>query len=324
MEHLLSAWGAFVLGKRGRVDVQKFESHLMDNLFDLHRSLSDISYEHGPYESFIVSDPKTRLIHKASVRDRVVHRTIYNSVYPFFDRLFIHDSYSCRNGKGVHKALSQFTGYAQQVSHNHRQTVWVLKCDIRKFFANIDQRILIAILADRIVDKRVVWLLGRVIKSFSMYNSGTGLPLGNLTSQVFSNIYMNEFDRFVKHTLRAKQYIRYADDFVIFSQDRQWLVRLLPDIQDFLSSILRLELHPNKVELLTVASGVDFLGWVHFKDHRVLRTMTKRRMMKCICAANIDSYKGLLQHGNARRLSKIIQLLNPAPVVNNGIPSRVK
>lgn len=310
MDNLLKAWGEFLHGKRSRADVQLFESNLMDNLLVLRRSLVDVSYTHDPYEAFAVSDPKPRQIHKASVRDRVLHRAVYRILYPFFDTLFIQDSYSCRMNKGVHKALNQFTSYARRASNNHRRTVWALKCDIRKFFASIRQDTLLAILADRIPDVRVNWLLGKIIRSFSSTAVGVGLPLGNLTSQLFANVYMNEFDQFVKHTLRVKYYIRYADDFVFLSTDKEQLESLLPLIHDFLSRMLHFELHPHKVELRTVASGVDFLGWVHFTDHRVLRAVTKRRMLSRIDPYSSDeqiaSYKGLLGHGNSLTLQKRI------------------
>ena len=134
-----------------------------------------------------------------------------------------------------------------------------------------------------------------------------GLPLGNLTSQLLVNIYMNEFDQYVKHKLKAKYYIRYADDFVIFSHNKQWLTEILRYIEVFLCDRLNLELHPNKVFIKTLASGVDFLGWVHFPDHRVLRTATKwrmfRRLRKEAVSENVrQSYLGLLKHGNARKL----------------------
>ncbi|PIZ54772.1 hypothetical protein COV03_01875 [Candidatus Uhrbacteria bacterium CG10_big_fil_rev_8_21_14_0_10_41_26] len=310
MDNLLLSWEEFIKGKRARADVQVFERYLMDNLFNLHGALVTMSYKHGSYESFVISDPKTRHIHKALVCDRILHRAIYRHIYHFFDRIFIHDSYSCRSGKGLHKALNQFTFYARKASNNHHKTVLVLKCDIRKFFASIDQFILLAILGDRIVDKRVVWLLEQVIRSFSTVNPNVGLPLGNLTSQVFSNIYLNELDQFVKHRLRVKHYIRYADDFVIFSQNRELLTQLLTEIQDFLLRMLKLELHPNKVEIRTVASGIDFLGWVHFTDHCVLRTTSKRRMTRHLqtnpSQATIASYRGLLSHGNTDRILRIV------------------
>jgi hypothetical protein len=176
--------------------------------------------------------------------------------------------------------MDTFRRYAYKESGNHAKTVWVLKCDIRKFFASIDQQILISILQRYISDKRTVALLQNIIESFYSNVSGKGLPLGNLTSQLLVNIYMNEFDQFTKYTLKAKSYIRYSDDFVTVSRDRKWLISLLPRIRNFLHENLKLELHPNKVSINTLASGVNFIGWVHFPDHRVLRTNTKRRMFR--------------------------------------------
>ena len=143
-----------------------------------------------------------------------------------------------------------------------------------------------------------------------MHHSAKGLPLGNLTSQLFVNIYMNEFDQFIKHRLKAEYYIRYADDFVILSANRGWLKSLIPRIKEFLLEKLKLELHPGKISIETLASGVDFLGWVHFPDHRVLRTTTKRRMLARLAVSpspeTIASYRGLLRHGNARKLTQLI------------------
>jgi RNA-directed DNA polymerase len=183
----------------------------------------------------------------------------------------------------------------------------VLKCDIRKFFASVNQGTLMGIVASRIPDRDIVWLIGQVVSSFHSTAPGVGLPLGNLTSQLLVNIYMNEFDQWVKHRLKARYYVRYADDFVTFSHDRAWLEDLLPKIREFLGERLRLELHPSKVSIATVASGVDYLGWVHFPDHRVLRTVTKRRVLRGIRNSQgkrevVQSYLGLLGHGNARKV----------------------
>ena len=164
-------------------------------------------------------------------------------------------------------------------------------------------------LAEYIPDKNILWLLDEVISSFET-KPGTGLPLGNLTSQLLVNIYMNEFDQFVKHKLKARYYIRYADDFVLLSENKKWLEEQIPAIQDFLSRKLKLELHPDKIYIKTLASGVDFLGWVHFEDHKVLRTATKRRMLKRIKEnprpEMLNSYLGLLKHGNGFKLKEKI------------------
>ncbi len=303
LENLLDAWKEFTVGKRLRKDVQVFELNLMANIISLHRDLVTRQYIHSPYAAFNISDPKPRNIHKAAVRDRLLHHAIYRVLYSFFNSKFIPDSYSCRIGKGTHKAMDRFQKYGYKVSKNHARTVWVLKCDIRKFFASIDHSILLAILDRSIPDKDIIWLLSRVIGSFRSTGEGVGLPLGNLTSQLLVNIYMNEFDQFAKHSLKAKWYVRYADDFVILSENRDWLQEILERIGQFLRDRLKLELHPTKVSIETFASGVDFLGWVHFPDHRVMRTATKWRMMRRAQEQpndeSIQSYIGLLSHGNA-------------------------
>lgn len=300
----MTAWDEFLRGKRNKPDVQAFSLNLMDNIILLHEKLKAKTYKHGGYQSFFINDPKRRHIHKASVRDRLLHHAIYRVLYPFFDRTFIGDSYSCRLDKGTHKALNQFRALAYKVSHNHTRTCWILKCDIRKFFASIDHAILMEVLKNYIPDQDILWLLGQVIKSFSTEGQlNIGLPLGNLTSQLFANVYLNVFDQFVKHRLKAKDYVRYADDFVILSDDKLWLKSLILLIQSFLSEKLKLNLHPDKIFLQTIASGVDFLGWVHFPDHRVLRGTTKRRMMRRVgehsTNETLQSYLGLLKHGNS-------------------------
>lgn len=279
----------------------------MDNILELHRDLKAGLYRHGPYEAFKINDPKPREIHKALVRDRLVHHLIYRALYPFFDRCFISDSFSCRFNKGTHRAMDRFRKFAGQVSLNHTRTAWVLKCDIRKFFASIDHEMLIDILAAHIDDPGMMGLLKQVIGSFSSTGPDKGLPLGNLTSQLLVNIYMNEFDQFVKHRLNCRHYIRYADDFVLMHHDKRQLEELLPVIREFLTTHLKLDLHPGKVYIKTFSSGVDFLGWVHFPHHRVLRTTTKNRMIKNVSGnqkpESIGSYRGLLSHGDAHGLS---------------------
>jgi RNA-directed DNA polymerase len=306
VENLLQAWREFLRGKRKRHDVQEFGHALMDNVLALHRDLKNKTYFHGSYHAFNISDPKPRNIHKASVRDRLLHHAIYRKLYPYFDKKFIAESYSCRKGKGTHKAVDRFRNYAYVVSKNHTKTCWVLKCDIRKFFASIDHRILFRVLEKYISDEGVLWLLNQVVASFHT-ELGKGLPLGNLTSQLLVNVYMNEFDQFAKHTLKAKYYIRYADDFVFLSRDKTWLLSLMPRAARFLDIELALTLHPKKVEIKTFASGVDFLGWVHFPHHRVLRTVTKRRMLKNVKdfptdSPTVQSYLGMLQHGHTHKI----------------------
>lgn len=307
VENLLAAWKEFVVDKRRKIDVQEFQHALMDNILRLHQELKDGSYRHSSYYAFKISDPKPRDIHKAEVRDRLMHHALYRLLYQALDRTWIADSYSCRNGKGTHKAMDRFKEFAYKTTKNYTRTGFVLKCDIRKFFASIDQEILLQIVGQHISDQRTTELIAKIVKSFESTESGKGLPLGNLTSQLLVNVYMNRFDQFAKHQLKAAQYIRYADDFVIFSENKEWLEGLLPRIAAFLNDHLALTLHPDKVYISTLASGVDFLGWVHFPDHRVLRTTTKKRMLRNLAEdrkeVRVISYRGMLSHGNAHRLS---------------------
>ena len=302
IENLLLAWEEFLNGKKNKIDAQEFQLNLFDNIISLYNSLQTKTYTHAGYKAFNISDPKPRNIHKAIVRDRLLHHAIYKILYPYFDKLFIHDSYSCRLDKGTHRAINRFRDFGRKVSKNNTKTCWVLKCDIRKFFASINQTILLNILNKHIEDKEIIWLLARVIKSFDSRKESVGLPLGNLTSQLLVNIYMNEFDSWMKHQMKVKYYIRYADDFVILSTDKYYLLELTYKISEFLEENLKLSLHPNKVFIKTLSSGVDFLGWGHFPTHRVLRTATKRRVVKALNenenVSSLMSYSGLLKHGN--------------------------
>ncbi len=317
LENLLLAWQEFVVGKKNRLDVQLFARDLMDNIMALHVDLVNGDYRHGGYESFRITDSKPRHIHKANVRDRLLHHAIYRILYPFFDRTFIADSFSCRDNKGMHRAIDRFRAMAYQVSRNHTRSCYVLKCDIKKFFASIDHDVLLHILNEFIPDQKIMALLTGIVESYVTDNCGNGswrvgLPLGNLTSQLFANVYMNVFDQWVKHQLKVKHYIRYADDFVFLSPERAELQSLVPHIQQFLEQCLHLSLHPDKVFIKTVASGVDFLGWTLFADHRVLRHTTKRRMFARLhehpTTATFQSYFGLLRHGNTEAFRQEVMM----------------
>lgn len=299
------------MGKRGRADVQEFGHRLMDNLLDLQSDLQNGAYHHAGYYHFTITDPKTRQVHKASVRDRVLNHAVYRKLYPFFDRTFVHDSYSCRKNKGTHAALKRFNIMARRVSHNNTRVCWVLKCDIQQFFASIDHNLMLEILSGYIPDQGFMVLLNQIVESFEV-TAGKGLPLGNLTSQLLVNVYMNIFDQYVKHRLKVYHYIRYADDFVLISHDRSWLLAQIPLMQDFLQVTLKLTMHPKKLELRTYTSGVDFLGWVNYPYHRILRTSTKKRMLQRIVRSSsestLQSYLGLMSHGDTYELRQ--KLLN--------------
>lgn len=283
-----------------------FERHLEDNLFALRDDLVAGTYQHGPYHPFTVFDPKKRSIHKAAVRDRVVHQTVVSVIEPLFEPRFIFDSYSCRVGKGTHEAVARLRTFLRQASRNDTRTVHALKCDIRKFFASVDHRVLLQLVRRRIGDERVIGLLGNIVGSFSAA-LGKGIPLGNLTSQLFANIYLQELDRFVKHDLGACHYLRYCDDFVILCASRTGAQTTAWRVDAFLRERLLLALHPDKVVVRTWKQGVDFLGYVLMPHATVLRTKTARRMLRRVTPENITSYMGLCAHADALGLAQCIR-----------------
>ncbi len=305
---MLNAWKEFRRSKGSKKDIQQFEFKLEDNIFQLQKSLQNGSYQHGPYQKFLVYDPKPRTIHKAGVRDRLLHQAVYRKLYQIFDPHFIFDSYSCRRKKGVHRAINQLESFIKKVSANYHQPVYVLKCDVRKFFDSIDQRILFHLIQKKVRDLEALNLIRLILKSFEL-TPGKGLPLGNATSQLFSNIYLNELDQFVKHQIKAKYYLRYCDDFVVVHHDPVYLKSLIEPINLFLQKKLNLTLHPNKISIRKLRQGIDYLGYVTLPHFRVLRTKTKQRILKKKNAGKIDeknlpSYLGMLKHCRGRKITE--------------------
>ena len=305
------AWREFEAGKGMKADVQKFKIDLVNSLFALGEDLRLGNYRHGGYYRFVVYDPKRRQIHKATVRDRVLHHALFRVLSPIFDKLFIFDSYSCRVGKGTHRGVVRLADFIRRATHNYRRPAYALKLDIKKFFDSIDHRILFELIKRRVADADALRLIRLIISSFETAPQ-KGLPLGNVTSQLFANIYLNELDQFVKHILREKLYLRYADDFVIVHESREYLEALILKLSNFLGESLRLELHPQKIILRKVSHGVDFLGYVVLPHYTVLRTKTKKRVLKKIEVLrrnlsagiitpesfnqSIQSYLGMLAH----------------------------
>ncbi len=322
-ETLFQAWKEFRVGKGRKPDVLLFERELEHNIFQLSRELKTKTYVHSGYTGFYISDPKLRHIHKATVRDRVLHHAIMSTINHVFDPTFIPESFSCRVGKGSHKGVEVVQGMLRKESKNNTKTCYALKCDVRKFFDSIDHDILLSILRRRIKDADLLWLLDNLVESYSGTQSDLfkkkGVPIGNLTSQLFANVYMNEFDQYMKHILKVRYYARYTDDFIIVSRDKEYLEKLIKPMNVFLRDRLGVNLHPNKVEILTYAKGVDFLGYVVFPNHTLLRKRTKKRVIRKFEAkikdytkgkvekekivATLHSYLGVLSHANAYKLS---------------------
>lgn len=318
-ENLFSAWDKFKNGKRGKKDVQIFEWNLERNVFELHRDLASKTYTHGQYHSFKISDPKPRNIEKAKVRDRIVHHAIFQILNPVFEAGFIPASFSCRVGYGTHKGVQYLQNVLRKASKNNKSPCFILKCDIKKFFDTIDHDILLAILKRKIKDEDVIWLLKQIMSSFysnySLLGIAKGVPIGNLTSQLFANVYMNEFDSFVKQKLKVKYYLRYTDDFIILSHNKNYLINLIPQVVSFLHDELCLKIHEEKTTIQKTSQGMDFLGYVVFNKYKLVRTKTKRRIIrkfknkinqyrdgiisKDSLAQSLQSYLGFFSHAEA-------------------------
>ena len=316
IENLFQAWEEFKKGKRKKRDVQVFERHLEDNLFDLRQKLVTKTYHHGSYHQFYVNDPKRRHIHKAQVTDRVVHHLLYKYLYNLFDKTFLYDSYSCRIGKGTYKAVKRLEKLTRIVSKNYTRDCWALKLDIRKFFESVDPSVLKSLITKKVKDKNVLWLVGQVIDSFPLGAKPLrGIPLGNLTSQIFANIYLNELDQFVKHQLKIIYYLRYADDFLILNLNRLFLLQCIKTLKQKLKSDLKLELHPNKITLRKLRWGIDFCGYIVLPHYIQPRTKTKRRIIKKFLNSNISnqslqSYLGYFLHAKSFKLSQDLKNTN--------------
>lgn len=281
--------------------MQEFEFSLEDSIFTLHGALARGMYQHSSYMPFRVCDTKPRQIHKATVVDRLVHHSLFRILNPIFDRIFIEDSYSCRKGKGTHAGLVRLKYFCGRSSAGGRRVVWGLKCDVKRFFDSVDHEVLLKLIERRVVCKGTLHIVRHILESFCTV-PGKGLPLGNVTSQLFANIYLHELDRYVKHELGVRYYLRYCDDFLLLDREHERLVRLKEYIEVFLRDRLLLELHPDKVRLRTWRMGIDWVGYVVRPRCMVLRTTTCRRMMRQASGRNTASYLGMLGHCNGYKL----------------------
>ncbi|MBI5001860.1 hypothetical protein HZC31_00580 [Candidatus Woesearchaeota archaeon] len=271
LDNLKEAFQKARKGKTLKTYVLDFEQNIDTNLITLRNELLLHCYRPKPLETFILRDPKTRKISKSDFRDRIVHHAICNIIEPIFDKQFIYDSYANRVGKGTLKAIQRLHYFKRIVSKNNSRTCYILKADIKKYFDAVDHKILLSLLEKRIFDKDLLWLIAIILENHHTTEIGKGMPLGNLTSQFFANIYLNELDQFVKHDLKAKWYIRYVDDFVILDEKRNILELWKEKIDFFLKTTLQLELHPTKSKILTLNNGITFLGFRIFFHHTLVR-----------------------------------------------------
>lgn len=315
------AFKEFKKGKRHKAEVADFEINQEDNIVALHQELENGSYVHGPYYNFKISDPKPRIIHKATVKDRVVHQAVCRVLYPLFDSTFINDSYSSRKSKGTHRAVKRLIGFCQNVSNNQRYSCYGVKLDIRKYFDSIDHTVLKRFISKKITCAKTLGLVMTIIDSFNTLPN-KGLPLGNVTSQLFANIYLHELDLHIKHQLKEKFYLRFCDDFIVLRRENNFKQYYL-DVQQFLKKELRLELKGDKLEVRKLRWGFDFLGTIVLPYCAILRGKTQKRMMRNLANKflllrlrkisfqkfnqSLQSYLGQLKHINGHHLTKIIK-----------------
>lgn len=279
--NLIGAFYKAAKGKKNRLAVLSFQANLEDNLFDIQARLRDETYPFGPYRSFYVTEPKLRLIESACFQDRVVHHAIHERLEPLFDSQFYEYSFACRSGRGTHAAMLTLGEWI----HNSRLPIF-LKCDIRRFFTSINREKLLSILGKSIGDEKMMRLLERLILSAPR----TGIPIGNLTSQLLANVYLNELDQFVKRRLRVKHYIRYMDDFILLTEDHESARVLKEEIRVFVEDELKLELSPEKVRIGHVNEGVPFVGYCQRPDDIRVRGAALRRMRKKVRKAYLASF----------------------------------
>ena len=319
--------------KRNSHSALLFETHLERNLMDLYHEVASGQYKPGRSICFVVEHPKVREVWAAQFRDRIVHHLLYNKISDRFHRAFIHHSYACIPGKGIHAAVGAMQSASRSVTQNHAQPGFVLKMDVENFFVSIDKSILLGQLTARVPEpfwlklattvlmhdpvqnviiKSRPSLMAKVPAHKSLFNAGgMGLPIGNLSSQFFANVYMDRLDQFAKHQLHIKHWFRYVDDIVVIGHSGPELAALAPKVDDFIQQNLRLKLHPRKTSVQPVANGFDALGYVVRPHAKYVRRQTVQKAFsqlgglcrskapapKVVQTAN--SYFGVLRQANA-------------------------
>jgi retron-type reverse transcriptase len=282
-----AAWQRFRKGKRPSRAIDSFAYNVEVTVKQLAAELTDQTYRHGGYQKVILQEKKRRDLAVAGVRDRVAHRLLYDYLVGVYDTGFDPDVWSCRAGKGLHKALAR----TQQLLHQH-QNSFVWRADITKFFDSVDRKRLMDCLARKLgPDDPALWLCGEIVKSYQL--NGAGIPIGNLTSQIFANIYLQEFDRFVRHQLKPQAYLRYGDDFLLFVPTRRQAYLAHGAATDFLRQQLELRVNPKNDVVVPARDGLKFLGHVITDTFLAVDKHTTRLILGRVAPRNISSYRAL-------------------------------
>lgn len=298
------SWYAFRAGKRLSRAIISFEYNLEYNLAQLTSDLQNKHYRHGEYKRMVVNDSKRRTIAVAAVRDRVVHRLLYDYFVPLMDYRFDYDVWSCRVNKGLQSAIKR-----TQVLLCKYPEAWIWRCDVTKFFDSVDHDVLRSIVTHYITDPVALELLDRVIESYHT-NPGKGIAIGNLTSQILSNVYLNEFDRFVRHYIKPLAYVRYGDDFILLLPTQQAAKEASIIGEQFLVSRLRLTINPRSTIIVRSRDGLIFLGVVLFASGTKLQKRTWQRLQKRLAPVNQSSYWGLIQTLGSNKQKEMFSWLN--------------
>jgi len=347
--------------KRNTINALAFEKHLESNLFDLANEIIERKYTPKPSICFIVNKPVKREIFAADFRDRVIHHFIYNYISPIFEKSFINDSYSCRKEKGTHYGIKRIDHFIRSCSHNYSKNSYILKLDIKGYFMAINKSLLYQKIKNELICNKnklsfdldlILYLIEKIIfndprekcmikgkkedwkglpqtKSLFHAQPNCGLPIGNLTSQLFGNIYMNEFDHWVKKEFGIKYYGRYVDDFILIHENKYYLQLLIPKLSHFLLSTLKLTLHPDKIYLQHITKGVKYLGAVikphktyianrtkgNFynaieKQNKIARNHKPTKEEQQVFQSSMNSYLGIMKHYKTYKLRKAIIFKN--------------
>src|SRR3989338_2125048 len=309
LDNMFSAWRIFRRGKTTKKDIMDFELHFEDNIFSLHKEVKNNTYRHSLYTHFQIFDNKKRDIYKAEVKDRIIHQIIYDYLLSLFEPSFIADSYASRIYKGQYKAIDTFRYFIKLVSGTHREC-YVLKCDVRKYFDNVDHEVLLNIIKEKVSCERTLKIIQEIISSFySSDNMQKGIPLGNITSQIFANLYLNTLDQYVKKELRCRFYVRYNDDIALIFQNNTGVAEIRDKIISFAKEKLFLEIPLNKTSIRKIGWGIDFLGFTILPEAMLLRNKTKHKIYSNINIKNIHSYLSILKHCNSHNLkTKILSM----------------
>jgi RNA-directed DNA polymerase len=354
-QNLLKSYYQCRKRKRKTINAARFEINFEKRLLELEQDLKNHTWRPLPSNAFVVTEPKIREIFAADFRDRIVHHLLYNYLVSVWEPKFIFDSYACRKGKGTHKAsVVRLRQFLKKITANNREGAFCLQADVKSFFTSINHNILFSLIQKHTKDLDILWLAKTIIfhdptknpikrgqlslfdqvppdKSLFHIPKNQGLPIGNITSQFFANVYLNELDQFAKHQLKAKYYIRYVDDFIILHQDPEILDKWRRQTDCFLQQELALKLHPKKQKIYPIKQGIDFLGYIIKPTHilnrkRVVKSLKNKlwRFNKKILNLNLEhpirlwtpelcddfkeifacvnSYYGMFKHADSYRL----------------------